>query len=76
MGYKKKSLTKRGRIQDRKRISLTSKHELDYMKRIAKEQLERLTGQKGQVIWSYGSSEMCSKAKLIRITRGLLKFLK
>lgn len=36
MGYKKISKTKKGRSQDRKRISLTTKHERDYLKKIAK----------------------------------------
>ena len=58
--------------RDRKRISLTQKHEVAYMKKIAKEQIVELKNLKV----SRGSKEKFSKTKLIRICKALLKALK
>ena len=63
---------------DSKRIALGQKHERDYMKKIAKEQLEKLKKMEGIVIWGPGitkKKDKCSKAQLIRITKALLKAL-
>ena len=76
MGYKKKSKTKKGRSQDRKLIALTSPHERYYMKQIAKEQLEILKKIDGRtVLGLVDMKNKCSKAKLIRICKGILKCL-
>ena len=53
---------------DSKRISLKQKHEVDYLKKIAKEQK--------QVLESKRFSEKLSREKLIRICKALLKCLK
>jgi len=61
---------------DRKRISLSQKHERDYLKRIAKAQLEQLKQQIGGVVWGSGEKEnTCSKAQLVRVCKALLKYL-
>ena len=62
---------------DGKRIALSQKHERDYMKKIAKEQLEILKQQKGNKVWGLDKLglEQCSKAKLIRISKALIKCL-
>ena len=54
------------RVADAKRISLSQEHEVDYLKRIAKEQLALLKNEKvGSFSWP----------KLRRICKGLLKCL-
>ena len=71
---------KTNRKIDRKRIALGQKHERDYLKKIAKEQLEKLKKQEGQRVWGNTDvikfKEKCSKVSLIRICRALLKALK
>ena len=69
---------KKKKKQDGKRIALGQKHERDYLKKIAKKQLEQLKKQKGRVIWGTYKTlkkNKCSKANLIRITKALIKYL-
>lgn len=77
MGYKKISKTKKGRSQDRKRISLTTKHERDYLKKIAKENIEfmetMLKNAKQEGCSDRSTTRFCKK--ILRISKGLLKFL-
>ena len=61
---------------DSKRIALTQVHERSYMKRICKEQLDRLQQQDGKYIYGESITPKCSKAKLIRITKCCMKLMK
>ena len=45
IGYKTKSKTKRGRSQDRNRISLTSRHEVYYLRRKCTEFIKIIDGE-------------------------------
>jgi len=73
--------SKKSLKQDRAKIALKQKHERRYLKKISREQLKKLKKQKGMNVWGIDSrdtvpeKEKCSKAQLIRITRGLLKCL-
>lgn len=74
---------KKKKKQDGKMIALGQKHERDYLKKIAKKQLEQLKKQNGPVVWGVDkcvlgvmkAKNKCSKANLIRITRALIKYL-
>lgn len=78
--------TKKSIKQDRERIALNQKHEVDYMKRIAKDQLAKLETQEGRYLLGVSSmpylgsgsdwDNLPSKAKLKRICKGLLKCLR
>lgn len=63
--------------QDRKRIALTQPHEVAYLKRICKEQLSKLKEQEGNKLWGQDTIKVdyCSKAKLMRICKALIKCL-
>lgn len=63
---------------DGKRIALGQRHERNYLKKIAKAQLDKLKIQEGRVVWGMGEKEgcfPCSKAQLIRVCKALIKYL-
>ena len=82
MGYKKKSITKRGRVQDRRKIALTSQHERVYIKKIANEflgYLNKFPKQKKLITTAATKKEIPDKFSVSsarRICKALLKCLK